>query len=127
MTDTVRDGKIIYQEAEIPNDPRQRAEHLKAAGYYFDASMVGIARLEESHFLQTPFRNPMIDDIKAELEAGQPKSFASGIDAVYADALESTRVNLEPVNHHTHALVFLVEYARDPRPDEPGTDWFHDT
>ncbi len=127
MMDTVRDGKIVHGEAEIPDDPRLRAEHLKAAGYYFDASMVGIASLEEGHFLQQPFRNPMIDEIKAELEAGQPKSFASGVDAIYADVLESTRVKLEPVNHHTHALVFLVEYARDPRADEPGTEWFHDT
>ncbi len=127
MMDTVRDGKIVHREAEIPEDPLERAQHLKAAGYYFDASMVGVARLDKDHFLEAPFRNPMIDDIKAELEAGQPKSFASGIDAIYADVLESTRVKLQPVDHHTHALVFLVEYTRDPRPDEPGTDWFHDT
>ena len=127
MMDTVRDGKIVHGEAEIPDDPQLRAEHLKAAGYYFDASMVGITKLEPGHFLERPFRNPMIDDIKAELEQGQPKSFASGVDAIYADVLESTRVKLEPVDHHTHALVFLVEYTRDPRADEAGTEWFHDT
>lgn len=127
MMDTVRDGKIVHGEAEIPEDPRRRAEHLKAAGYYFDASMVGITRLEKNHFLASPFRNPMIDDIKEELERGQPKSFASGIDAIYADVLESARITLGPVDHHTHAIVFLVEYARDPRSDEPGTEWFRDT
>ncbi|MDA4844226.1 2Fe-2S iron-sulfur cluster-binding protein [Hoeflea poritis] len=127
MMDTVRDGKIVHGEAEIPDDLQERSNHLKAAGYYFDASMVGIARLEGEHFLAEPFRNPMIDDIKAELEAGQPKSFASGIDAIYADVLESTRVELGPVDHHKYALVFLVEHTRDPRPDEPGTEWFVDT
>ena len=31
------------------------------------------------------------------------------------------------MNHHTHALVFLVEFTRDPRQDEPGTDWIRNT
>ncbi|MCP4318290.1 MAG: 4Fe-4S dicluster domain-containing protein [Hyphomicrobiales bacterium] len=127
MIDTVRDGTIVHGEAEIPADPEERAKHLKAAGYYFDASMIGIAKLDKAHFLDTPFRNPMIDDIKRELEEGQPKSFASGVDAIYADVLESARIKLGPVDHHTHALVFLVEHTRDPRPDEPGTEWFLDT
>ena len=127
MFDTVRDGDIVHGEAEIPDDPADRARHLKAAGYYFDASMVGIARLEEAHFLKQPHRNPMIDTLKAELEAGGPKSFAAGIDAIYADILESARRRPGPVNHHTHAVVFLVEYARDPRSDEAGTEWLHGT
>ncbi|MEX3008510.1 4Fe-4S double cluster binding domain-containing protein [Hoeflea sp. TYP-13] len=124
MMDTVRDGTIVHGEAEIPEDPVERVKHLKAAGYYFDASMIGIARLEPAHFLKEPFRNPMIDDIKRELEEGQPKSFASGVDAIYADVLDSARVKLGPVDHHTYALVFLVEHTRDPHPDEPGTEWF---
>jgi reductive dehalogenase len=127
MFDTVRDGAIVHGEAEVPSSPLERAHHLKAAGYYFDASMVGIARLEEGHFLTTPFRNPVIEQIKAELEAGQPKTYAAGIDAIYADILDSARARLEPARHHTHALVFLVEYARDPRADEPGTAWLHGT
>ncbi|MEM9104285.1 MAG: 4Fe-4S double cluster binding domain-containing protein [Pseudomonadota bacterium] len=127
MMDTVRDGKIVHAEADIPADPEERAKHLKAAAYYFDASMVGITKLEKPHFLGSPFRNPMIDDIKQELEEGQPKSFASGVDAIYADVLESARVRLGPVDHHTHALVFLVEYTRDPENHEPGTEWFAGT
>jgi reductive dehalogenase len=127
MFDTVRDGGVVHGKADLPADPQERAHHLKAAGYYFDASMVGVARLSPEHFLATPFRNPMIDALKAELEAGQPKSFAAGIDAIYADILDSARKRHDPVDHHTHALVFLVEYARDPRPDEPGADWLHGT
>ena len=63
----------------------------------------------------------------AELEKGQPKSFAAGIDVIYADVLDSARKTLGPIPHHTHALVFLVEYTRDPTPSEPGTDWFTDS
>ncbi|MGP1395909.1 MAG: 4Fe-4S dicluster domain-containing protein [Inquilinaceae bacterium] len=127
MFDTVRDGALSHGPAEIPEAPRARAEHLKAASYYFDASMVGIAELGPDHFLRRPFRNPMIDALKAELEQGQPKTFASGIDAIYADILDSARTRHGPVDHHTHALVFLVEHTRDPRPDEPGTDWLAGT
>ncbi|MBO6901131.1 MAG: 4Fe-4S dicluster domain-containing protein [Rhizobiaceae bacterium] len=123
MFDTVRDGAIVHGEAEIPADPGERARHMKAAGYYFDAAMVGVAQLEDDHFLSAPYRNPMIDQLKQELEAGGPKSFAAGIDAIYADILESARAKLEPVRHHTHAVVFLVEHTREPRKDEPGTDW----
>lgn len=124
MFDTVRDGAIVHGEAEIPADPGERARHMKAAGYYFDAAMVGVAQLEDDHFLTAPYRNPMIDQLKQELEAGGPKSFAAGIDAIYADILESARGKLEPVGHHTHAVVFLVEHTREPRKDEPGTEWF---
>ncbi|MGY6708477.1 MAG: NAD-binding oxidoreductase, partial [Rhizobiaceae bacterium] len=91
MFDTVRDGAIVHGEAEVPADPGERTRHLKAAGYYFDASMVGIARLEDGHFLAQPFRNPVIEQIKEELEAGQPKSYAAGVDMIYADILESAR------------------------------------
>lgn len=127
MFDTVRDGAIGHAPADIPDDPTARAEHLKAAGYFFDAAMIGACRLEPAHRLAHSFRNPVIDTLRAELEAGQPKTFAAGIDAIYADVLDAARRVPEPVPHHTHALVFLVEYPRDPRPDEPGTDWLADT
>jgi hypothetical protein len=32
-----------------------------------------------------------------------------------------------PVRHHTHALVILVDYARDPEAGEPGTEWIGGT
>ena len=127
MFDVVRDGAVTPHEAEIPDDPRERSEHLKAAGYYYDATMVGIAAMPAEAILATPIRNPTMPALVAELEQGQPKTFAAGIDVIYADVLESARKTLGPVNDHTHALVFLVEYTRDPNADEPGTDWFADT
>lgn len=123
MLDAVRDGKPAPLAAEIPAEPRARSEHLKAAGYYFDASQIGVCAVPAQALLPAPLRNPGLDAIVAELEKGQPKTFAAGIDVIYADVLDSARTKPTPIPHHTHALVFLVEYARDPRPGEPGTDW----
>ncbi|MGY6703460.1 4Fe-4S double cluster binding domain-containing protein [Roseinatronobacter sp.] len=127
MFDTVRDGAVGHGAADIPADPVARAQHLKAAGYYYDAAMMGVAKIQPDDWLQTPFRNPAIDGIRAELEQGQPKTFAAGIDAIYADILDSARATPGPVPHHTHALVILVDYARDPDPAEAGCDWTHGT
>lgn len=123
MFDVVRDGAVTPLKAEIPDDPQERSNHLKAAGYYYDATMVGVAALPADALLDRPIRNPSLPALVAELEKGQPKTFAAGIDVIYADVLESARKTLGPVPHHTHALVFLVEYTRDPAPGEPGTDW----
>ena len=123
MFDTVRDGPVTHAQAEIPTDPAERARHLKAAAYYFDASIVGITRLEPSHTLQTPFRNQSIDELKLALEAEGPKSFAAGIDAIYADILDATRAPPAPMTGHSHALVILVRHPRLPHVDEPGTEW----
>jgi reductive dehalogenase len=127
MFDVVRDGAVTPLKAEIPDDPQERSNHLKAAGYYYDATMVGVAALPPEALLDTPIRNPSLPALVAELEKGQPKTFAAGIDVIYADVLESARKTLGPIPHHTHALVFLVEYTRDPAPSEPGTEWFLDS
>lgn len=26
---------------------------------------------------------------------------------------------------HTHALIFLIEFSREPKSDEPGASWIH--
>jgi ferredoxin-NADP reductase/ferredoxin len=123
MFDTVRDGALSHGAAEIPTDAAARSEHLKAASYYFDASMVGITAIQPEHHLSTPYRNPDIDALRLELEAGQPATHAAGIDQIYADVLDAARLKLGSVRQHRFALVFLVEYTRDPAPEEPGTDW----
>jgi reductive dehalogenase len=127
MLDTVRDGAVTHAAADIPDDPAARTEHLKAAGYYFDAAMMGVGRIGPEHWLETPFRNPGIAGIRAELEQGQPKSFAAGVDAIYADVLDAARAAPTSAGHHTHAIVVMVDFARDPDPGEPGTEWFGGT
>ncbi len=127
LLDTVRDGHTNPVRAQIPENLQKRAEHLKAASYYFDASMVGICALDDAHRLDTPRYNPMIDGIREELEAGQPSTYAAGVDAIYADILEATKKSYGSVDHHTHAVIMLVEFTRDPRPKEPGTEWITNT
>jgi epoxyqueuosine reductase QueG len=124
MFDAVRDGAIGPMKAEIPDDPVERANHLKAAGYYFDSTQIGVCALPAEALLPEPFHNPVLGELVDELSKGQPKSFASGIDAIYADVLDSARAKPKPLpNEHRFALVFLVEYTREPQPGEPGTEW----
>lgn len=127
MFDTVRAGPVVHQRAEIPEDPAERARHIKAAGYYFDASLMAVAALEPLHHLPAPHRNPAIDALRAELEGSQPKSHSAGIDAIYADVLDSARSPHGPVTHHRFALVIAVGYTRDPGQGEPGCDWLPGT
>ena len=127
MMDTVRDGAIVHPVAEIPDCPAERARHMKAASYYFDASMVGIAKLLPEHLLGDPRRNPMISGIREELEAGQPVTYAAGVDAIYSDILAASRRDFGLPGDHTHAIVLLVEHAREPDEAEPGTDWIRGT
>ena len=51
MFDVVRDGPPSHGPAEIPDDPDERARHLKAAATYFDVSMVGLCALPAAALL----------------------------------------------------------------------------
>ncbi|MEY2993474.1 MAG: 3-chloro-4-hydroxyphenylacetate reductive dehalogenase precursor [Pseudomonadota bacterium] len=123
MFDLVRDGTVAALSAEIPDDPTERAQHLKAAGYYFDASLMATARIPAAARLSDPIRNPQVQALGAELERSQPKSFAAGMDMILADVLDSARAEHGPIDHHPYALVIAVEYPRDPAEGEPGCDW----
>ena len=68
-----------------------------------------------------------MEQLAAELEASQPKSFAAGMDMILADVLDSARAVHGTIERHGHAIVFLVEYPRDPGADEPGCDWIRGT
>ncbi len=125
MFDIVRDGPITHLAAEIPDDPQARSAHLKAAGYYFDADLMGICALDPAHHLPEPHRNPQLDALRAELAQGQPQTHAAGIDAIHADILDAARSPHGPVPQHRFALVIAVGFTRDPVQGEPGTDWLH--
>ncbi|MDA7965584.1 reductive dehalogenase [Ruegeria sp.] len=126
MMDAIRDGFVNKEIAAIPADPIERANHLKAFGYYNDASMVGTGPLRADMFLDAPRRNPDIERLAHALKTRQTKTLASGIDMIMADLKESMEAQPGPVTHHTHAIVFLYEHLRDPRADEPGSDWIMD-
>ena len=48
MFDLVRDGPINPEKGEVPSAKAERANHIKAAGYYFDASLVGVCALPQA-------------------------------------------------------------------------------
>ncbi len=126
MMDAIRDGFTNPARAEIPDDPVARANHLKAFGYFNDASMVGCGPLPDAARLAAPRRNPDIDRLAEALRTRQTKTLASGIDLIMADLKESMEAPPRLMDDHAHAIVFLYEHWRDPDPDEPGSDWILD-
>lgn len=126
MLDAIRDGLVNKVKAGCPDDPKERAEHLKAFGYFSDASMVGIAEFSEECLLNEPLCNPDIDRLALDLRTRQTKTLASGIDMIMADLKESMEAPPTTIDGHRYAIVFLYEYPRDPDPHEPGTEWIMD-
>ncbi|QHQ37052.1 4Fe-4S dicluster domain-containing protein [Algicella marina] len=123
MMDTIRGGMVNPVRSEVPSDPVERAAHLKAFGYFSDASMMGVCRLPEGAALAKPHRNPDIARLAEDLRTRQTKTLASGIDLIMADLRDSVAEPREDITGHGHALVILNEYLRDPTADEPGAEW----
>ncbi|RFP91091.1 reductive dehalogenase [Rhodobacteraceae bacterium 63075] len=126
MLDAIRDGFVNPVRAGIPDSPVERAQHLKAFGYFNDISMVGCGPIPGSAWLAEPRLNPDIARLSEALRTRQTKTLASGIDMIMADLKESMEAEPRDISGHAHCLVFLVEYRRDPRADEPGSDWIMD-
>ncbi|QUJ78189.1 2Fe-2S iron-sulfur cluster binding domain-containing protein [Sulfitobacter albidus] len=125
MLDAIRDGLINRAVADAPEDPTERANHLKAFAYFADAADTGICLLPEDARLPTPFANPHSATLIAELGNRQSKTLASGIDGIMADLRESMQTPTGGIDTHTHALVLLYENPRTPTRNEPGADWIH--
>jgi len=126
MMDAIRDGLVNRTRSTVPDDPQARADHLKAFGYFSDAAMVGVGPVPEAALLAEPVVNPGIDRLAEDLRTKQTKTLASGIDMIMADLKESMEAPPTTIDGHRHALVFLVDYTRDPDPDEPGGAWIAD-
>ncbi|MDJ0825557.1 MAG: reductive dehalogenase domain-containing protein [Rhodobacter sp.] len=126
MMDAIRDGLVNKTRAVCPEDPQDRADHLKAFGYFSDAAMVGAGPLPDTAVLQTPTRNPDIDRLAHDLRTRQTKTLASGIDMIMADLKESMEAPPSTIAGHRHAVVFLYDMPRDPKPGEAGCDWLED-
>jgi reductive dehalogenase len=126
MLDVIRDGFVNPMRSAIPDDPQTRADHLKAFGYFADASMVGIGPLPAAARLKNPYKNPDIARLAEDLRTKQTKTLASGIDLIMADLRDSIAAPARDMGAHSHAIVFLYEHYRDPTADEPGSDWILD-
>jgi reductive dehalogenase len=123
MMDAVRDGLVNKAQAACPGDPQERADHIKAFGYFADAAMVGIGPVPASARLAQPFRNPDIDRLAQDLKTRQTKTLAAGIDHIMADLKEAMQAPPSTIGDHARAIVFLYDMPRDPKPHEEGCDW----
>lgn len=123
MMDAIRDGFVNKARSRFTDDATERANHLKAFGYFSDATMVGIGPLLPEAHLDTPRQNPDIDRLSNDLKTRQTKTLASGIDMIMADLKESMEAPPSTIDGHHTALVFLYEIPRDPKPGETGTQW----
>ncbi len=126
MMDAIRDGFVNKVRSAIPDSPQERANHLKAFGYFSDASMVGCGPLVPEARLAAPVVNDGIAALADALRTRQTKTLASGIDMIMADLKESMDAPPSSIDGHTHLIVFLYEYPRDPDPSEPGYAWIRD-
>lgn len=126
MMDVIRDGITNPVSSDAPSDLAERADHMKAFGYFQDASLMGVCELPYVARLDQPVRNPDIDRLSEDLRTRQPKTLASGIDQILAGLKDAIERPWENIDHHTHALVCVFENTRPPRADEPGSEWIMD-
>jgi len=126
MMDVIRDGLVNPQRAAAPEDPEARAKHLKAFGYFQDASMMAVCKLSEDAILSAPTYNPDVDRLGHDIRTKQTKTLASGIDEIMAGLKESLERPSSSIKDHTHAIVILDEHLRTPNADEPGAEWIMD-
>ncbi len=127
MLDAIRDGMVKKQRGDLPADLQQRSDHLKAFAYYHDASQAGICRLCPEMHLSPPIRNPGTEQLAEQLRTRQTTTLASGIDVVMAELQETMAAPATAIDHHTHALVLLYAYPRDPAAGEVGCGWIQDS
>jgi reductive dehalogenase len=120
--DGVRQGDRNPMTAEIPENPEDRAKHLKAAGYFLDSALVGICELTHEHFLSKRVEHPRLRST-SYAQSTEKLRLRFNPESVLRQMQRSLALTEEGVCGHTHAIVFLVEYPRDPAHDEPGTAW----
>lgn len=126
MLDAIRDGLVSKKLAKCPDDPEERARHIKSFAYFQDAPMVGIARMDRAALLENPIRNEGIGRLAEELKTKQVKSLAAGIETMMADLKDAMEAPPKSMDGHTHAIVLLYPFCRDPQPDEAGFIWMQD-
>jgi reductive dehalogenase len=120
--DAVRQGDRSKSPAEIPDDPAERSNHIKAAGYFLDSTLVGICRLTCDHMLPHRIEHPRLRTT-SYAQSEEKLRLRFNPNAVIRQMQRSLALTEQGIGRHTHAAVFLVAFPRDPAPDEPGADW----
>ncbi len=129
VMDRMRVGQVAPQQAPIPQDLQERANHLKAACYYLDASMAGTCRIPSNALLAEPVVNAALGEaMELEYGAGSADNPMAEISVREGRAAwERAQAEMEAPPAHDYALVILSEHTRDVDPLEPGAEWLVDT
>ena len=123
--DAVREGSVAAQRAQIPEDPGERANHLKAAGYFLDAALMGVAPLRRAHFLDKSHQHARLASLSFEASKETLRLRFNPLNVIRQMEQAMTLAE-RSIDRHRHALVIINDYPRDPGPEEPGTAWFAD-
>jgi reductive dehalogenase len=123
--DAVRQGDRNKILAEIPDDPAERSRHLKAAGYFLDSSLVGMCRLTNDHLLPGRLEHPRLRTT-SYAQSEEKLRLRFNPNAVIRQMQRSLVLTDQGIGGHTHAVVFLVAFPRDPARGEPGAEWIVD-
>jgi len=120
--DAVRQGDRNQSPAEVPTDPQERSNHIKAAGYFLDSSLVGVCRLCPEHMLPRRIEHPRLRTT-SYAQSEEKLRLRFNPNAVIRQMQRSLALTEQGIGGHTHAVVFLVEFPRDPTSNEPGVEW----
>ena len=126
MLDALRVGRTAATPSDIPESPTERTEHLKAFGYYSDASIIGTCEIPSTARLREPIVNPQVERLATTLRLAHTKMLGSGSDQLLAELREAAERPPAGLPDHRYAVVLVHEFGRDPSPDEPGTEWILD-
>ena len=129
VMDRMRVGDVAPARAPIPDDPKARADHLKAACYYLDASMAGVCRIPAGAVLDQPVVNGSLGRaMEQQYSAGSAENPMAEISVREGRAAwERAQAAMDAAFSHEYALAVLVEYPRDVDPGEPGATWIAGT
>ncbi|NIB42274.1 NAD-binding oxidoreductase [Pseudomaricurvus alkylphenolicus] len=124
LMDRLRDGEVAVNKAPIPDDPVERANHLKAAAYFLDASQAATCALPREAILAKPIRNASLDDeVEKNYSVGASQNAMSTSTVEEGASAWQRTESTESIEHHSHALALLIEYPREPDITEPGGEW----
>lgn len=121
--DAVREGGTAQSRAEIPDDPTERAQHMKAAGYFLDATLMGVAKLDVSHFLPTRHQHPGLATLSFKASKEKLRLRFNPLAAI-RQMEQAISLAARPIDGHSHAIVIVNDFPRDPDANESGTGWF---
>jgi len=118
----VRDSAVNDQRASIPDDPAERARHLKSLCHFLDAAVVGTCALEVDEILEAT----LTSDLGLEKAWDDVGNLHLRPDALWAKDAEADNVVVSPreaLAGQGSAIVILLEYGREPRRNGPGAQW----